>query len=211
MAVEQFAGKGQLGATWKSTAGLNLTFSILLFPTQIPAAKQFRLTQTLSVAIALALEEVLGEDQVQIKWPNDLYVNGKKLVGMLIENTLHAAGWKAAIAGFGINVNQPSFEGDLQYKATSILIQSGQKRELIPLLRDICASMDLYYKKFLNQDLEQIFSLYTQKLYLRGCPHVFKIDGIPVEGKIVGTTDQGLLTVDFNGHLANFNAKEISY
>jgi BirA family biotin operon repressor/biotin-[acetyl-CoA-carboxylase] ligase len=211
MAVEQFAGKGQLGATWKAQAGKNLTFSVLLHPTQLSLDDQFLLTQAFSVAVAEALNEFIKPHTVQIKWPNDLYVEDRKLGGILIENSISGNHWKNAIVGIGINVNTPIFDPEIQYKAISIFQLIGHSIELIALLRVICQYLDTYYQRLLQGKTKKIKESYEANLYLKDTIHTFYIDGIPVDGKLIGVSDHGKLLVDFNGYSVPFSAKEIAF
>ena len=84
----QTAGKGCGSNSWESERGKNLTFSVLLHPTEIRAKWQFRISEAVSVALCETLERHSGEQEVTIKWPNDIYVGDRKICGILIENRL---------------------------------------------------------------------------------------------------------------------------
>ena len=124
----QEAGKGQRGNTWQSEAHKNLTVSFIFYPTFVSASKQF----TLNIAISLGLHDYFKAefgDRVKIKWPNDLYIDHKKVAGILIENIWSGSGLKSSIVGMGININQESFGEDLQ-KAASKKSFSGKEYPL---------------------------------------------------------------------------------
>jgi BirA family biotin operon repressor/biotin-[acetyl-CoA-carboxylase] ligase len=106
----QTAGRGQRGNGWESEPGKNLTFSLLLHPSFIPADQQFILSQIAS----LAVREVLSEytDQICVKWPNDIYWKDKKICGILIENDLTDGFISRSIFGIGVNLNQKIFLSD---------------------------------------------------------------------------------------------------
>src|SRR5574344_8851 len=112
-AREQTAGIGQRGNHWESEAGKNLTFSLILHPSFLDVSDQFKLTKILSLALCDYVEGQLNNallnDKVHIKWPNDIYVNDKKIGGIL--STLRISGTKiqSAICGIGLNINQTSF------------------------------------------------------------------------------------------------------
>lgn len=108
----QSRGRGQRGNTWESEPGKNLTFSILLKPKAIVAARQFELSQVVSIAIAKTLRHLLDTQDIYIKWPNDIYYRDKKICGILIENTLSGNTIDQSIVGIGINVNQEEFVSD---------------------------------------------------------------------------------------------------
>ena len=91
LADEQFAGRGQSGNIWLSEAGKNLTFSIIYQTSFLLATEQFYLNMAISLGISAALASILLPDSdlsVKIKWPNDIYVQNKKIAGILIENTI---------------------------------------------------------------------------------------------------------------------------
>lgn len=105
VADEQTGGRGRLGRTWVSAPGKDLTFSVLLPPCGTPA-----LAPLLSLAAALAVAEVLEAipgltGRVQVKWPNDVLLDGKKVCGILLESRMGAERMKWLIAGIGLNAN----------------------------------------------------------------------------------------------------------
>lgn len=109
----QTAGRGQAGNSWESEKGKNLLFSTLLRYPQVEASEQWRLSMLVAVAVREAIVEAMKQkgdeakgEGIQIKWPNDIYYEDKKVVGILIENTLSGRNIAYTIAGIGINVNQ---------------------------------------------------------------------------------------------------------
>lgn len=103
-AHEQSKGRGRLGRSWLAPAGCAATFSRVCVMDEEQTGD--RVTLAASVATARAIEPLLGRP-VHIKWPNDVYADGKKLAGILVEAT-RARGMTAAIVGVGINVNMPA-------------------------------------------------------------------------------------------------------
>lgn len=120
-ADRQHAGRGRSGAEWWSAAGA-LTFSLLVDRDdwQLPAARWPQVSLVTGLAIAEALSELLPGYPVQVKWPNDVYLDGRKVCGILIET---AAGTQRLIVGIGINVANSfrSAPAELQQTATSII------------------------------------------------------------------------------------------
>ena len=110
VADEQTAGRGRLGRRWEAAAGSSVLFSMIHCDrTQTkPQTLIGQLSVAISVALAEALEPLLPSDQgpIQIKWPNDLYINGQKLAGILVETVNTASKIRAAIIGVGINIHQ---------------------------------------------------------------------------------------------------------
>lgn len=109
---EQTAGRGQRGNSWESQPGANLTFSMLLRPESIAAHSQFTISEAVALGIADALRHYLPADRVKIKWSNDIYVDNRKICGILIENSITGDRIGRSIAGIGINVNQEEFHSD---------------------------------------------------------------------------------------------------
>lgn len=104
----QTAGRGQQGNVWLSQQGDNLLMSILVRPQFLTVDRQFALSQTIALALHDAMS-LYGID-VQIKWPNDIYADEKKLSGILVEIDYAAAHIEQAVIGVGLNINQRRFE-----------------------------------------------------------------------------------------------------
>ena len=108
----QTDGRGQRGNTWEAQNAANLTFSYVFFPLQMQVKNQFQISQ----AAALSVVEFLKKNSIEnvsIKWPNDIVCSGKKICGMLIENSVSGHYIKSSIIGIGINVNQSLFRENL--------------------------------------------------------------------------------------------------
>jgi BirA family biotin operon repressor/biotin-[acetyl-CoA-carboxylase] ligase len=209
MAVEQFAGRGQVGTQWQSQRGKNLTASILLCPSFLQPWQQF----TISIAICLGIQQAVSailSEKVLIKWPNDIYVNEKKLGGILIENILQGNTWKYAIIGIGLNVNQATFP-EVAKNAVSLLKLLHETYSIEKLLTEICNCIAYHYDQLKLGGQVQQKKLYLENLFGMNEKRQFKIDGILVEGKIVDVDKNGNLVVDFDGHSASFGFKEIEY
>ena len=140
----QTAGRGQRGNSWEAQPGANLTFSLLLRPQAIPAARQFELSMIVALEVAACVRRALAgapdAPQVCVKWPNDIYVGDRKIAGILIENSLSGSGIERSIAGIGLNVNQRRFLSDAP-NPTSIIHYTGTPTSLAPLLESLCTSI----------------------------------------------------------------------
>jgi BirA family transcriptional regulator, biotin operon repressor / biotin---[acetyl-CoA-carboxylase] ligase len=125
-AAQQARGRGRLGRAWESPAGLGLYVSILLRPA-FPAAEAGQLTILASVAASDAVENVAGV-RPRIKWPNDLFIGGRKLGGLLIESEPRGTRLDHAVIGIGINVRQgeDDFSEEVRALATSLRIATGK-------------------------------------------------------------------------------------
>jgi BirA family biotin operon repressor/biotin-[acetyl-CoA-carboxylase] ligase len=136
-AEEQTAGRGRLGRQWQSPPGLGLWFSLLLRP-DLPIAEWPRLTLWLACALARAIREHTPVD-IMLKWPNDLYLGGRKLAGILVETSLGESPF--ATAGIGLNVNHAAFPPPLDTTATSLRIHTGAPLDRNALAASILTSI----------------------------------------------------------------------
>jgi BirA family biotin operon repressor/biotin-[acetyl-CoA-carboxylase] ligase len=126
-AEEQTAGRGQRGNRWDSAAHLGLWFSILLRP-QLPLAETGRLTNWAAAAIAAAIRSETGL-RPAIKPPNDVYLNGRKIAGVLVETKAGSGSGFDAVVGIGVNLNQTleDFPLELQERAGSLAMALGRQ------------------------------------------------------------------------------------
>lgn len=113
VAAHQTAGRGMDKNRWESEAGKNLLFSIALNVNFLEAENQFKISQAVSVAIVETLSQFVDNQNLFIKWPNDIYFGDKKLAGMLIQNTIEGRMMGVSIIGIGLNVNQIEFSSDI--------------------------------------------------------------------------------------------------
>ena len=114
-AYEQTAGRGQRGNIWLTDPAMNLTFSIALKYGQMPAGLKALDQFKISEITALSVVELLSGYGIEakIKWPNDIYVNDRKICGILIEHSVQGEFLSHSIVGIGLNVNQTAFDPSL--------------------------------------------------------------------------------------------------
>jgi len=210
MADDQFAGRGQQNTSWISAPGKNLTFSLLLHPVFLPITDQFKLNMVICNALKTALSSFCSKN-IAFKWPNDLYYHHKKLGGILIENLIAGNTYKAALVGIGINVNQLEFSPLLAEKATSLTQILQEDVNLVQLLAEICSHIERGYlrlKAGTDADLEE---QYLKGLYKYDEFALYKQGDEVFEARITGVTAQGLLVLEKDGKLQQFNLKEIEF
>lgn len=135
-ADEQTAGKGMGSNSWESAKGLNLTFSVALNMSWLPAAEQFLLSQLVPLAMLEVIGNYLPNEQLKIKWPNDLYFDGRKLGGILINSTISGNYLGSSIVGIGLNVNQMEFKNWPTHPISMKMI-TGKDYGLGPLLEEL--------------------------------------------------------------------------
>lgn len=131
-AREQTSGKGRLGRKWISEKDANIYFSVLLKP-EISPMEVSGITPVAGLAVCKAIREFCNID-CKIKWPNDIIVNNKKLVGILTEMSAEFDAIEFIIIGIGINTDQTKFPDEVKNKATSLFIETGIKPDKNKLL-----------------------------------------------------------------------------
>lgn len=145
VAEYQEKGKGRLDRQWESPSGKNLLFSLILRP-DWPPQQAFYGTVLASVSLCRTIKEVVGID-VGIKWPNDIYIGGKKLAGILTEFATDPDRIEYLVVGIGINCNwappQPSPEGQ---PATSLLKETGHEVSRLQLLSHFLNQAEIFYE-----------------------------------------------------------------
>lgn len=135
LAEKQTAGKGRLNRNWLSMGGQNLTFSILLTKTnQYNKINLINFAATLAVSFSL---ENLFQLKPELKWPNDILVNKKKISGILLESSLRKNKVERLVVGIGLNVNQNSFKGEFAIEPTSIRYEHGEPVEREKILAEL--------------------------------------------------------------------------
>lgn len=172
----QTAGRGQKGNHWESNPGENITLSMLIRP-KLGEATTF----DLSIVAALATRDTIhraldGQADVQVKWPNDILIEERKIAGILIENEFSGSNIECCIIGLGLNVSQMNF-GHYSPEATSIA-KERQHLGLTPIPKRIDEWMNELLHTFVDEierrltemtdDLETLRSEYHEHLYRRG-------------------------------------------
>ncbi|HSP87330.1 MAG TPA: biotin--[acetyl-CoA-carboxylase] ligase, partial [Ignavibacteriaceae bacterium] len=136
LAEKQLKGHGRKERLWYSMKGMNLTFSVLLTNKKY-FNKHFNLLNfAAGVTIALSLES-LFQFKTELKWPNDVLINGKKVSGVLIESASRGEKIERVVIGFGLNVNQNIFQGNFNLTPTSVKNETGLTVEREMLLAEV--------------------------------------------------------------------------
>ncbi len=168
VADRQTAGRGRRGRSWESPAGRSIYFTSIVRPAFVPD-KASMITLVMALSVAEAIQEVTGLP-TGIKWPNDIVVNGKKVVGILTEMSMtpEMNEIQFLVAGVGVNVNQESLEEfpeELRGTATSLKIESGRQFDRAALLAEILARFEESYETFERTvDLSGLRARYESRL-----------------------------------------------
>ena len=204
MADYQTQGRGQRGNSWQSVSAENLMFS-LAFQPKYPLKEQIRL----SWYSALMWQQCLRRFGVHalIKWPNDLYVDAKKIGGLLIEQQLKGEKLEWVVLGCGVNVNHhPGLA-----LSTSILDEIGQRFKPTTVLNEFLDLMNAQ-QALLNGDFQTLKTLFEAELWLKGEWRKFATsEGEVFEGAISGVTEIGEICIQTTQGILNFSNQEVSY
>jgi BirA family transcriptional regulator, biotin operon repressor / biotin---[acetyl-CoA-carboxylase] ligase len=148
IAEEQTAGRGRMGRTWYSEKSSGIYVSVLLRPPLSPAAAPI-LTLLAGLAVAEAIRSVTGLS-VDIRWPNDVLVNGKKVCGILTEMQAELDRLHRVVLGIGINVNHREMPEELCEFATSLALEGGQSYSRLQILVALLWQLERYYHRLLK-------------------------------------------------------------
>ena len=211
-AEQQTAGRGRLKRHWRSASGKNLTFSIII-EHDIPLERLGLAVIGAAVAIGNTLESTYGL-MPQIKWPNDVLIDGRKVSGILFESE-HTRSLttdtRRIIAGIGLNVNQTSFEGDFRTAPTSIANALGRSVSREQLLGDLLLSLESELGDMDRLKDEELHLKYQQHLKGIGGPVCFKLhDGADrIDGIAAGIDRHGALEIMTADGMKTFAAGEV--
>lgn len=190
----QTRGRGRQGRLWFSPPGTGLYFSLILRPPVEPAASHY-LVLLSGVAAARAIEE-LCRTPVELKWPNDLQIRGKKVGGILLELSADLKGLHHLIVGIGINVSTPrgKFPRDFHREAGSLLTETGAVVDRFELLRRLLLHFEARYFRSLEQGPAEVLEEWTRLTTSLGKMIRVTCGGQILEGSAVGIdADGGLL------------------
>jgi BirA family transcriptional regulator, biotin operon repressor / biotin---[acetyl-CoA-carboxylase] ligase len=207
LADVQTRGKGQGDNTWLSDNGLNLLCSIILKPDFLPAYKQFYL----SMCIATGLFDCLADLGIrsQVKWPNDILIRGKKVAGILIENTILSQNLHTSIVGIGLNVNQVSFPPGIP-NPTSLKGETGKSCDVGQLLERLLPCLEKRLNRLYAEDFIAVKSQYLNCLWLLNTHAVFTDQNGIFEGRMVDVAESGeLVILTTTGETRMYGFKEV--
>ena len=204
----QINGRGQMGSSWQSESGKNLTCSVFKRIKHLNLEDNFYLSMVVSLAIINTLN-YFKIPKLKIKWPNDILSEQKKICGILIENVIKNNQFEASILGIGLNVNQLVF--DNLPKATSMQQITGIVYDLDEVLHHLLNALAHYFKLMNDGNKKVIKNRYLELLFKRDKPSTFKdVNGQMFTGIIQGISPSGQLKVLLEDDIVQlFNFKEV--
>lgn len=190
----QTAGRGRLGRSFVSPSGKGIYMSVIIRP-DYPSEIASLITTATACAAAEAAEKLCGSE-VRIKWVNDLYMNGRKICGILTEASLglEMKTLDYAVIGIGINVRKigESFDEELSLRATSIEDETGIKLNRSQLCAEILNSLEAYLEKLESRDF---LDEYRRREILTGNMITANIGNETITAEAVGIDDNANLIV----------------
>ncbi len=206
----QTAGKGMGSNSWESEVGKNLTFSLALDVSFLPAEKQFLLSEAVPLGIVEVLDKLLPVEKLSIKWPNDIYYGNRKLAGILINSTIKANMMDISIIGIGLNVNQMQFQ-DWPTHPVSLKLITGKDFELQPFLEQIAEHIIIKVEQ-LKADPTTIEQDYLKRLFRYRTWADYEVGGKFLRLLMTGIDPFGRLQlVDEQQTFYTFDIKEIKF
>ena len=209
----QTAGKGQRGNSWEAERNKNLLFSVVLYPTFLPARNQFVLSQILSLAIKEELSQ--WSDEITIKWPNDIYWRERKICGILIENDLAGHHIGRCICGVGLNINQEHFVSDAP-NPVSLKQITGKEHQPEEILSHILQRLSTYYEGLKLADRTsysaEISARYARSLFRRRGYHAYQDAQGLFQARLLRVEGDGRFVLeDEQGQERSYLFKEVQY
>lgn len=193
VAEEQTAGRGRLDRTWFSPKYTGVWMSLIVRP-EIPPPNAPQLTLLTAVAVVQGIQETTGLEP-DIKWPNDILIHGKKVVGILTELQAEADRINSVIIGIGINVNQEleHFPEPINMTASSLSIEAGKKINRAELIQAILLKFEKLYREYLSSGFQVVKLLWESYAVSIGKQIVARTLTESIEGVAMGITDDGVL------------------
>ena len=206
MADVQTQGKGQRGNVWLAESGKNLLSSFVFKPDNLSVDKQTVLTWATSLSLLETLRKFNIE--AQIKWPNDIFVGGKKIAGILIENQLQGAKISCSIIGIGLNINQTFFEN---LNATSLLLETNKIVEPRNFLNLLAHEMSELFNNVNSSNFSFLKTEYESNLFQMNELKVYEDEFGKFKGKIIGTTEEGKILIEKSNSIVTYGMKEVVF
>ena len=195
LAEEQTAGRGRGSNTWQSARSAGIYCSVILRPV-LPPSDVLVLSLAAGLAVQSAIQQVDSRVNVDLKWPNDVLIDGRKVCGILTEMNAEATRVRHIVAGIGINVNQASFPKELA--ATSLRLVTGSEWSRVELAGALLKSLDREYRQLVEDSdaRESILQRFAERSsWTRGKQVRVDENGLAIEGVTEGLDSRGFLQV----------------
>ncbi len=187
----QKKGRGRLGRTWVSPKGKNIILSVLLRPAISPAEAS-KITLMAGVSVVKAVQKDTGKT-AGIKWPNDIWYQGKKVCGILTEMSAELDRVNFIVLGIGINVNSDPRE--LPPGSTSLKEIAGKEVSRLNFARDLLKTLEHDYLRFKKEDFQGLAKEWEDFSVASGKRVVATVSGRKIQGQATGIDADGVLWI----------------
>lgn len=195
LAEEQLAGRGRGTNSWQSPRSTGIYCSVVVRPT-LPPSEVLVLSLAAGLAVRAAIQQVDSRATPDLKWPNDVLIDGKKVCGILTEMNAEVTRVRYVVVGVGINVNQASFPKDLA--ATSLRLVTGSEWSRVELVAALLKSLDREYRRLLEDSdaRESILRRFAENSsWVQGKAVHIEENGVAFDGTTEGLDQRGFLRV----------------
>jgi len=202
-------GKGQDDNKWESARGQNILMSMVVYPNFLLAEDVYQISRWVAISIVDYLKDK-GVENVKIKWPNDIYIDQKKIAGILIQNTMSGNYLTKSMIGIGLNLNQSIFISDAP-NPISLKKTTGITYDIS---KEIGVLIEILKRNFvsLKQEPQYFIKTYHQLLYRLNETHSYLIGGRTVQGEIQGVNQFGqLILAQKEAGAFEYDIKEIKF
>lgn len=210
VADEQTAGRGRLGRSWEAEPQANLLFSLLLRPYFLQRDEVFILTFSAAVSVAEAIEDVAQRVLPQLKWPNDVLLDGKKVCGILLESNFDSNGLNHVVLGIGLNVNQQKFSTGVSACATSLSLVTGKRFDRDDLLFAILTNFSSTYESLQKRDFYSVMKKWRDRSIMFGKEITVALAGETFQGICDDVTDDGTLVLRTDDGVKRFTSGDVT-
>jgi BirA family biotin operon repressor/biotin-[acetyl-CoA-carboxylase] ligase len=196
LAEQQTAGRGRGNNQWHSAESAGIYCSVILRP-QLPPADVLVLSLGAGLAVVSAVQEIDAQLSPDLKWPNDVLIDGKKFCGILTEMNAEATRVRHIVVGVGINVNHTQFPEEISGRATSLRIATGKNWSRVDLCAALLRSLDREYASLVNDPdaHAQILQRFEECSSMMHGRHVRVEENGGFEGVTDGLDPRGFLKV----------------
>lgn len=207
LADVQSSGRGRKDRTWSSPLG-GLWFSVLLYP-DIPPKYGMLITMASSIAVAQGIKDITGLNP-EIKWPNDVLLNGRKVCGILTELEADSDKINYTVVGIGLNVNNP-LEKELLGLATTLKEEIGDQVSRVEILRSILKNLDENYNRIITKDYGFIRDSWLSYTSIIGKKIQVEDEKTVTTGIVTDVDESGCLILDTDGGQVKIVTGDVTY
>jgi BirA family biotin operon repressor/biotin-[acetyl-CoA-carboxylase] ligase len=204
-ASRQSSGRGRLGRKWLDRPGESLLMSLVLRPS-LELTRINGITYVAAIALAEALSYWVDEELIEIKWPNDVLLGGRKVAGILLESHLEGAAAKFVIVGLGLNVGGDikGFDEEIRQLATTVEANvgadaGGHAPTVLEALAKFLERLEELYETFLESGLEGVNRRWNHWFRMVGRRVTVKVGDRTLSGEVVGLDSDGALELRTEG------------